>query len=204
MRERISSVFVFLLLVLSIFTIIDITFDFFGEVRGPTIYVNKSGSGGAYTSIQAAVDAANNGNTIYVFSGTYYEEVWVYKRLTLIGHDRDTTIIDGGGDGNVLFVDQDNTRIEGFTVRNGDNGIYLWSASYANVTNNNVSSNNWVGIRVWGSSHFNEITNNYLSYNGEGFSFSDSRNNTMVNNTILYSEYYCVQDVVKLLVSKGL
>jgi len=49
-----------------------------------TITVNASGNTD-YTNIQDAVNAANNGGTINVASGTYYENVKVNKRLTLRG-----------------------------------------------------------------------------------------------------------------------
>ena len=38
------------------------------------IYVNWDGSGD-YTTIQAGINAAELGDTVYVYSGTYYENV---------------------------------------------------------------------------------------------------------------------------------
>ena len=37
---------------------------------GTTIYVDDDG-GADYTTIQAAIDAANSGDTVYVYSGIY-------------------------------------------------------------------------------------------------------------------------------------
>ncbi|MCK5660953.1 MAG: hypothetical protein KAH86_06295, partial [Methanosarcinales archaeon] len=47
------------------------------------ITVGGGGSGADYTSIQAAIDNATAGATISVQNGTYYENVNVYKRLTI-------------------------------------------------------------------------------------------------------------------------
>ena len=51
-----------------------------------------------YPTIQEAIDNANNGDTVFVKSGIYYEEVEVDKSINLIGEDRNTTIIMGSGD----------------------------------------------------------------------------------------------------------
>ena len=64
-----------------------------------TYYVNKTGSGGAFISIQDAINAANDGDTVFVYNGTYYENVIVNKIINLIGEHPDATLIDGGGSG---------------------------------------------------------------------------------------------------------
>ncbi len=75
-----------------------------------------------FCEIQAAVDAASDGDTILVAEGTYEETIeWLYKNLTIIGAGTENTIIDGGESGTVITVDGvDNSRLEGFTITNGD------------------------------------------------------------------------------------
>ncbi len=68
-----------------------------------TIYVGGSGSGN-YSSIQSAIDDANDGDTVFVYSGTYYEHINVNLAINLIGEDKNTTIIDGGGIGAIVDV----------------------------------------------------------------------------------------------------
>ena len=45
-----------------------------------TLYVGGSGPGN-YSSIQAAIDDANNGDTVFVYNGTYNEWITVDKSL---------------------------------------------------------------------------------------------------------------------------
>jgi hypothetical protein len=66
--------------------------------RGNWIYVGGSGPGN-YTSIQNAINQANNGDNIYVYddSSPYYENLYIDKSISLIGENKDSTIIDGDG-----------------------------------------------------------------------------------------------------------
>ncbi|MEM1551544.1 MAG: NosD domain-containing protein, partial [Candidatus Bathyarchaeia archaeon] len=51
-----------------------------------------------YPTIQAAINAALSGSIIFVKSGIYFEEIYVFKPVVwLIGENRETTIIDGQG-----------------------------------------------------------------------------------------------------------
>ena len=64
--------------------------------RGEWLYVGGSGTGN-YSSIQRAIDNANDGDTVFVYSGTYYEYINVNKSINLIGENNIKTIINGGG-----------------------------------------------------------------------------------------------------------
>lgn len=48
-----------------------------------------------YFSIQEAINNADHGDTIFVSSGTCYENVVVNKTVSLIGEDVSSTIING-------------------------------------------------------------------------------------------------------------
>ena len=61
---------------------------------GNTLYVGGSGNGN-YSIIQSAINDASDGDTVYVYNGTYYEIVVVDKTINLTGENRDSTIIDG-------------------------------------------------------------------------------------------------------------
>lgn len=68
----------------------------FGQVEAKsaaTLCVNPGGTGGCYSSIQAAVSAAGTGDTINVAAGTYTEQVFISTTLTLVGAGIDSSII---------------------------------------------------------------------------------------------------------------
>jgi len=63
---------------------------------GNTLYVGGSGLNN-YTRIQDAIDNASDWDTVFVYNGSYYENVLVDKSISLIGEDRNLTFIDGSG-----------------------------------------------------------------------------------------------------------
>ena len=71
-----------------------------------------------YPTIQAAVSNASSGDTVYVKNGVYREKIVVAIPLSLIGEDRQTTIIDGKGTGIVIQINSNNVEVANFTIRN--------------------------------------------------------------------------------------
>lgn len=64
------------------------------HLNGKTWYVGGNGSGN-FSKIQDAIDNASDEDTIFVFNGTYNENIKINKAINLIGEDRNTTIING-------------------------------------------------------------------------------------------------------------
>ena len=102
-------------------------------------------------SIQACVDMAAPGDTVYVYSGTYHEHVSINKQLALLGEDRATTVIDGGGSGTVVYVSASDVVVSGFTVRDGFRGIDCQSVARSDISNCTVVHQLGDGIRLSGS-----------------------------------------------------
>ena len=104
---------------------------FAGAAPAAIICVNEAGSAGCESSIQDGIDAADDGDTVSVRSGTYFENVVIpagKDGLTLRGSG-DNTIIDpeaGPLDGEGITVLADDTTIERLKVRNGqEEGIFI-------------------------------------------------------------------------------
>lgn len=93
-----------------------------------------------YSTIQAAVNAANAGDTVFVRSGTYTEYVVIDKSVSVTGEDASTTVVDGSGAGTVIGVVADDVSVSGFTIRNGETGLDVASDG-ANVSSNTITSN---------------------------------------------------------------
>ena len=83
-----------------------------------TLRVCKSGC--EYERIQAALDAAEAGDTILVGSGLYPENLIVWRTVRLRGVSATNTAIDGGGEGATLYVpDGVQATISNLTIQNG-------------------------------------------------------------------------------------
>lgn len=172
---------------------------------GNILYVGGSGPGN-YSSIQDAINAASDGDTVYVYSGTYYENVNVHKTINLIGENKETTVIDGGGNGNVVDISAVEVKINGFTLQNGDpwgikisdsynniisgnklsnnngSGIYVDKSSNNDINYNTIENNKEAGISLW--CPYNNVNENIITNNSMGIYLFDSSNNNIYENTI--------------------
>ena len=157
------------------------------EARATTLYVGGGGPGN-YTTIQGAIDDASPGDTVYVYSGTYIENVTVYKSLSLVGEDKNTTTIQGDDIDWTVNVTADGVSLTNLTVSGGghgrfDAGIQLYYANNCHIAHNNVSSNPEVGIYLFASSG-NMVEANVAWNSHQGIYLRDSNDNTIVDNNI--------------------
>jgi len=163
-----------------------------------------------FTSIQEAVNNASEGDTIAISPGIYRENLIIDRVVTLIGDDRDTTIVEGGGVGDTISIRSDSVTIKGLTVTSNGTGIrgnaivvdhhrgitvdttklagsyYALSLAFCSnsIFSNNVIINNTFGMELINTNN-NVFSNNTISGNEEGIAFDYINNlNVFVGNTL--------------------
>jgi hypothetical protein len=106
-----------------------------------------------YSTIQGAIDAANNGDTVFVKSGYYPERLLINKSISVIGEDRNRTIIDAQQtyDNVVCITDASHVTFANFTL--GNNGRPEIRFSGSGFTHRD-------GIRIGFAADFSRIINN--------------------------------------------
>jgi len=135
--------------------------------------------------IQDLIDNASDGDTIYIPSGIYYENIIINKSISLIGEDKNTTIIDGNGSLDVVYVYADWVNITGFTIQNSYRVIDLRSnTSFCTIKGNNIKEYEGEGISIEHGGNIIIIDNNIISNYGSGIRQKWTKNNTISGNFI--------------------
>jgi len=160
-----------------------------------TIYVDDDNTAGPwdgtvehpYQNISQGLTHASENDTLFVYNGTYYENVVVNKTISLIGESRENTIIDARGIGKTLELKVDKVLVSNFTISYGEVGIHLTS-SHGHTIRNNIIRKNTRGAT--GDYYTNTLyEENIVTENDYGLDFGhlmgpSSINNTAKNNVI--------------------
>jgi hypothetical protein len=169
-----------------------------------TIYVPDD-----YPTIQGAIDASVNGDTIIVRPGTYVENIDFLGKAVTLQSDAgpEVTVIDGGDPGPthirsvVIFYNKEgpDSVLDGFTITNGYGGVVpayagggICCISASPTIKNNIITGNTAlyGGGVCCAMDSTTITNNLITdnhaptgYGGGIYCYTES--NTMISDNIL-------------------
>jgi parallel beta-helix repeat protein len=163
------------------------------DPNGNTLYVGGNGPGN-FTRIYKAIDAASDGDKIFVFIGTYNECFTIDKSVILRGENKQTTYIVGDRHTTVRSV-ENNVTIHGFTICNTvddygvkEYGIHIMGDN--TTVYDNIIADNCSGICLQFSSG-NSIFDNTFYKNGLITYYSYENNifdNTINGKELVYLE----------------
>jgi len=164
--------------------------------NGDILYVGGSGPGN-YSKIKSAYNDAKSGDTIFVYSGTYYENLHIKKTINLIGEDKDTTsIIYNTKEDGPIIIEAPYVKVSGFTVYNPNLNLVCYvvilnqESNYVSISdcifyNNPLHIDDGsVGINVVYSS-YNTISNCTFLYNDdEGICLNFRSSHNLIENCV--------------------
>jgi len=138
-----------------------------------------------FHTIQEAIYAASDEDTIFVKNGVYYENPIVNKAILLVGENCENTVVDGQQMEDVFLVTSSNVIITNFKIINssiGYNGICLSEVQNCIVSNCNITRD-YVGILLYYSSN-NTLSSNDITDSWEGLQLYNSANNSLTENKL--------------------
>ncbi len=154
------------------------------QINGNVLYVGGNGEGN-YTSIQAAINVAKDGDTIYVYPGYYNESIVISKSISLIGivENGEKPVIHGIENETTVLIEASNVTLENFIVIYG-RGMGVRNANNCEIENNEILYSEGNGLSVY-QSFYNLIKNNSILENkNEGIHISKSSYNIITKNLV--------------------
>ena len=137
-------------------------------------------------TIQQAIDAAEEGDTIYIAAGTYNENISIIKdHIKLQGAAKETTIIDGGAQDVIGVQGGMGVIIKALMVRNGKEGIYGGGGAVFEVNDVIVQDCSSAGIRLSASTA--QITDSTVLRSGADGIFAMENSSVIFAGTVTAS-----------------
>ena len=149
-----------------------------------------------YSTIQVAINASIDGDTVSVGQGTYNENIIIDKKIKLISNYASGVTINGSGIDNAVTIKSSQVSIQRFTIKSKDKyGVFCESGS-ATIKNSYIIDSGW-GVVAENNCQItllnNLIYSNKKADNTDGagvliknnFSYSvtsEIRNNVITNN----------------------
>ena len=152
-----------------------------------TIYVPDD-----HATIQEAINAADDGDTVYVRPGTYTEYIIITKPLTLEGEDRDTTIIQALSVPPAINIQGTiNVIINNLTIKNdGREGVYILNSSDISLMNNNISGFYRECVKVESSTDISIVGNSINASTRTGMTLISTNDSNFSNNMIFNNDQH--------------
>ena len=175
---------------------------------GARTYIVDDSDFANYNTIQGAVDAADDGDTIYIKPGQYSEEIVLNKSLTImpLTGETDPIILDGGNRlKTAVSINSDGCSLKGLTAKNyvgpaiqaesngnsirentieNSNPALLALGSRENLISGNMIVNSQGGIILWDDSSNNSIEDNQISGCNSSILIREAAGNQISDNKI--------------------
>jgi len=141
-----------------------------------------------FDNIQDGVDAVNISGTVNIYEGSYYENVIIDQSMTLVGENKQTTIVDGNSIGSVFLITNSIVSISGLKIQNSGSeftnaGIFAENAKVELASL--IIQNNQNGIILSSTENCEIYLNNIINNSNSGISLElNSNNNWIAGNKI--------------------
>ncbi len=176
--------------------------------QGARTYIVDDGDFADYQSIQQAVLAASDGDTIYVKPGTYNEEITLNKSVTLmpLTGETDPIILKGDGLESGITITSDGCSLEGLTMQNfsvpaihikssgnsirknsfeDSNLAVLVRGGHGNMISKNEMKSCQGAVAIWQNASDNKVQENEISDCNVSIIIREAGNNDLLDNSII-------------------
>jgi LPXTG-site transpeptidase (sortase) family protein len=157
------------------------------SVNAATLCVEPSGAGGCYTTIQAAINAASDGDTISVLAGNYAENVVIDRAVTLSGAGTASAFIQPATGPAIALRSPSGTltgvTISGFYLK-GSNGILIDKNWWGGVEALSIQDLTISNVYLFNNTAHGLIINNGAVVNGLEIDLSYFSGNTQTGISI--------------------